>query len=511
MSKKNKQPDLKNISVTAPKPVSDNFFRYLRTQNLQISIVVAVSAILFYLIKFCFPLPDFFLDSYNYVLDAVKMPEVSYRPHGYGYFLQMVHNISTSAFFTVFVQYLAFLISSLFFFYSADYLFGMPRKAKTAALFLTVINPILLIQTNLISSDSLFSSLTVTWFGLCLWCIARPSWFVLVAQVAVLFCCFHVRYTAIYFPIIAVVFFLISKGKMIYKLVGIFLTLTMIYQTVEQQKDVMWDVTGTRVLSAFSGWQIANNVLCYYKKLDVDKGDFSSEESKVIDGYVKRHINELYFEGNNIGTHYLWTKNSPLKYYLNARGIPTGNTYFHEWCVASEPLNEYGWEIIRHDPIAYLRYFMWLNFKFNFVFPGTEILGNYDRYHAGIPPETKTWFGFTEDYLHCLYPDLQEEIIKPYPAISCVINLANVAFLIAFLVVVIKNRRNIDRDSLRLFLAWGIFYLSFVFFSLFSTLVLLRYLDPLFTLGIVMPFVMWEGVRRVRTSAREDKSTLQPS
>jgi hypothetical protein len=475
----------------------EDFKTYLLTNKKLILSGAAVSFTLFALLKVLFPDPDFFLDSYSYVEDAIKRPDITYRPRGYANFLSILHSISSAPLFTVFVQFIVFLLSSVFFVFSSDYLFGLPQKLKAVVFYLAIVNPILLLQTNLVSSDSLFCSLTVTWFTFCLWAIRRPNWFVLLAQVVLLLFCFHVRYTAMYFPAIAVAFFLFSKGNLVYKMAGIVLSCGLIYHSVEMQKEEMYRVTYVRMLSAFSGWQIANNVLCYYKEIDVRKEDLPTFDAENIDEFVKKFINDHYIEGNNIGTYYLWEPKSPLKYYLAARKERSGNSYFLEWCICAELFNDYAWAIIKQYPMAYVRYFMGGNLK-HYVYPNPEALDNYDRWHSAIPAGTKTWFGFNKDHLECRFPNLQEKIIAPYPAISFIINIANILVLALLLFFIIKYRKRADRDTLRLFFSWGTFYFSFVLFCLFSTIVLLRYLDPLFMLGLVMPFVLVERILRLR-------------
>ena len=188
--------------------LKDNFISYLRGQKLLLIVAGCLSVVLYPLLRYCYPLPDLFVDSVNYVLWAQYDLPVAYRPVGYSVFLQLVHGVSESSGAVVFAQYLLFVLSSVFFFFSVDYLFGLPKKLALPILVVILCNPILLFQSNLISSDSLFCSLTIVWLTTCLWIVKRPGWWPLIAQLLFLSLAFRVRYIAMFFPVVAIVAFI---------------------------------------------------------------------------------------------------------------------------------------------------------------------------------------------------------------------------------------------------------------------------------------------------------------
>ena len=495
-------------SKSAEDPVNENnFFIYLQGQKQLIRIACIIFVVIFIILKFCFPVPDFFLDSYNYVSDAVSEVDISYRAIGYPDFLRLTHCISGNANFTVFIQYILFFTSTLFCFFSCDYLYGVPKKLKLVAFYLALFNPLLILQTNLISSDSLFCSLTVTWFTFCLWIAKKNKPIALVMQVIFLLLCFHVRYTAVFYPIIACVVFLLSKGRFWYKIIGIVLSVSIIYFYVERQKSLSESEFNVRVFSGFSGWQIANNVLCYYKKIDVDNKSLPTLDTRNIDRLVKKFIDSIY-EDNYVDTKYMWNHNSPLKLYVRVRKTDRHESFFTEWICASKPLGEYGWEIVKQDPIAYVRYFMGTNFK-NYLFPNPEILSNYNALNSAIPAETKQWFDFDFDNLYCRFSDLQKWIIFLYPTIFFILNATNIIIIFSLLFSYLKLRGKVDIDTRNLFFFWCVFYFGYMVFCLFSTIVLLRYLDPLFTIGMIMPFVLLQQINNL--SARSSDSLSKPT
>lgn len=246
-----------------------SFLKYLAGQKWLLVQSLITFVALYGVLTFLFPLPDFFVDSFTYVDVANRHVNVSYRPLGYSDFLRMVHGISPNCHWLVFVQLFLFYSSTLLTFFSLDYLYGLPKKWSPVVFYLLLINPLLVLQANLVSSDSLFCSLTMVWISLCIWIINRPGYILAVLHTVVLFLCFYTRYTAIFYPVIACVVFLIAKGRYLYKITSVLVTLALIIGYVKYQEDTIERSAGVRVFSGFSGWQIANNVLCYYNKIDV--------------------------------------------------------------------------------------------------------------------------------------------------------------------------------------------------------------------------------------------------
>jgi hypothetical protein len=480
---------LNETTPSANSPIQkDTFWTYVRTQKKMILIASVISTACFTVLKYCFPYPDFFVDSINYVLWAVDKFDVAYRPTGYSYFLRLTHTISASATFTVFIQYLLFFLSSLFFFFSADYLFGLPAKLKWLLLIIIVINPILVFQTNLISSDSLFCSLTVSWFTLCLWIVRRPGWLVMMLQSLVLYLSFSVRYAAMFYPLITIVAFILSVSGKWYKLTGIALTAGSMLFAIERQANANEQETGTRTFSGFSGWQIANNALYCYKKISVNTIDLPTSQTQVIDALVKRYIDSVDAP-DAVGYVYLWDKNSPLKKYLHVKEYRDHIDYFKAWFAVSGPMSDYGWYIVRNYPGAFTRYYILPN-TLNYFYPDKEIMANYNASGITLSPETKAWFDMDADNLSCRFPDLQKNIIAVYPACSLLLNVFSIVAILLFLSRNFRSWKKTRREVRSLFLLWCCFYFVFMAFTIFATAVSLRYMDPFYIIGLVIPFIL---------------------
>jgi hypothetical protein len=466
----------------------DNFFRYLCNKKSLLVIAVCISACLFAILKYCYPLPDFFVDSVNYVLWAHYDLAVAFRPMGYSYFLQMMHSVSAGWGTLIFVQYFIFVLSSLFFFFSADYLFGVPKKLALPLMLAILCNPMLLLQTNLVSSDSIFCSLTVTWFTTCLWIIKKPGWWIWVAQLIFLYLAFKVRYSALFFPVISAIVFLFCKARRSYKITGIVATGAMIYLIVWYQQNLTEYATNTKTFSGFAGWQIANNALYCYPYIDLNPKDLPTQETRIVDECVRMKIDSVV-KDDNVGYVYLWDRQSPFKKYLGICAYRHHTNYLVSWFNASVGLKAYGWYIIRHYPAEFMKYFILPNCT-NYFYPPAEILDNYDNSSIKLPPETIAWFGFDNDHLRCTYPNLQNRIISVYPALSLILNLLNIGTILFILLGAILIWKKIASTSKALLIVWSCFYFGYMGFSIFASAVNLRFLDYLFVMGIVMPFIL---------------------
>ncbi len=477
-----------------PQIPKDNFWAYLITQKKLILIASVISAACFILLKYSFPYPDFFVDSSNYVLWALYKFNVAYRPTGYAYFLRFTHVISTNPGFTVFIQYLLFFISSLFCFFSTDYLFGLSEKSKHPLLIIIIINPLLIFQTNLISSDSLFCSLTVTWFTLCLWIIKKYNWSALILQLLFLYFSFEVRYTAMFFPLIAIAAFSFCTSKWSYKIIGIALTVSVFFYSVQRQKYLNEKETHAAVFSGFAGWQIANNALYCYKKINVDVNDLPSVYCQRIDFLVKHYIDSMAGPIDKPGAAFIWDNHSPLKAYCRSVEHYAQINYFVAWFAVSIPFNDYGWYIIRKFPKEFMRCYILPN-TINYFYPDPETLTNYNVSNMPLPQETKEWFNLDIDHIESRFPDLQYHIIKIYPAISLLLNVVNVVAIFLFFFRALPIWRKIPRHVRGLFLTWSLFYFSFMAFTIFASAVNLRFMDPVFILGFIIPVILIKQVQ----------------
>lgn len=466
-----------------------NRFAYLRENKKIIFTALGISAACFILLKLMYPLPDMFPDSLSYILWAKMDYEFQFRPVGYSRFLDFIHSyISESTMAVSVIQYLVFVVSCLFCFFSVDYLFRLPEKAKWILMVLLVFNPILVFQTNLIASDSLFCSLTVMWVTCCFWMVKQEKWWALAMQILLLYLAFRVRYTAMFYPFVAVIALLFFTRRIVYKVAGVLLTIGIIMAAKSKQEQAVFDVTGVRVFSGFSGWQLANNVLYYYDKIKVDTSEFPTMELKQVDMAVRYHYDSVD-KGPGIGSAFMWSKASPLKRFSRYYMQRYHAAYFPVWFRVSVLYQEYATLLIKQDPGAFLKYYIYPN-ALNYFYPETEQLRKYDADKLTLDTTAANWFNLESRKLYTNVPGLQEKVIAIYPTLSLILNLVNITAIVIFAIRLLKGWKRIPVNIKGLFVTWTMFFFGYMFFSIFATVVTLRYMDPLYIMGFVMPAIL---------------------
>ncbi len=466
-----------------------SFRSYLVSNKKLIRLASIVSVLFFLFLKIFFPYPDLYSDSLNYVLWAKDDFTVAYRPMGYSHFLQLVHAFSHGYNAITCIQYLLFFVTTTYLLLSADHLIGLPGKFRGILMVVSLANPLLLFQTNMISSDSLFCSLTVLWFTLCLWVLKKGTLWALVAQAFVLYLCIEVRYTALFYPLIAAVAFVASYTKLIYKISGITLTASIVFFAIEQQKDKTEQVLQVRMFSGFAGWQVANNALYCYKHIKIDNNDLPNVRTQFINRMVEQYIDSMGSH-DEVGSDFIWARRSPLKLCCVVLSKKSKIDYFLAWFVTSEELNNYGWYIIKKFPFAFARYFIWPNTK-KYFYPDKEAMSDYNCEQSVLPDDMKVWLGMDVNKPVCRIPHMQQYIIMLMPAVSGILNLLAIFVLLITGADHVSKRKQTARDSL-FFIMWSIFYVTFMAFTIFAAAVNLRFMDAMFVLAPVATIILWQ-------------------
>ncbi len=469
-------------------PPKTGFKTYLASNKKLIYTWLGISFAAFALLKVLFPYPDFFSDSFSYVQDAVNNNGFGFRPQGYPEVLLFLKNLSPSAGLVTFTQYLLFTFSSMLCVMICGYLYRLTTRQINIVMGIILLNPVLLLITNLISSDSLFCSLTVFWFTSLLWVIRKTTRANIVVHALLLLACLHLRYTALFYCGISAIAFLVSNGKIVLRAAGVVSSLAVIFGYVNWQENKIEDKFNVRVFSGFSNWQIANNALCYYKKIDVKSSELPRRDS-VIDLCVKKWIDNVYEDGH-LGTQYMWNKKSPLRMYMALRGHIEKEKYFPEWIWCSKDIGDYGRALVKQNPLAYVEYFMFPNFK-NYMVPDLEAVEDYNIYNLSLPKQTKEFYELDVDTLTPRFLHFERYLMAAFPYINCVLNMFNIFCIFIFLLLNWKRWKNLDRDIRGLFWVWTFFYFGYLLFSVASAYIVFRYLDIIFILGVIMPIGLY--------------------
>lgn len=449
------------------------------------------SIVQFIIFKLCYPFPDFMSDSYNYIESAALHLNVNLWPIGYAKFLELIHQISYSDTLLVSVQYLIVQLSLLYFFFTVKYLYN-PSALTVKILFIFIFfNPASLYLSNYVLSDALFGAITIVWLSILLWEIKSPTKLGLLIQVLLMGLAFTIRYTAIFYPLVAAIALLMTPIRRLEKPLWIaapaLLFIPFILFTQSQTKAV----TGTAEFSVFGGWQIANNALYMYGHIQVDSAQLPAE-TRGLDRMVKQYykwappgyINLEDFDG----TFFIKHSEAPLKQYM-VRHFPKehNQSSFMGWGKVSPIYNEYGAWLIRHYPLAFTQYYLWLNTKFYFN-PFLAQMGLYNLGEDSVWNYAQYWFHYSSPRVRSISRSFQSTIFSIYPPAFLLLNLyfAGCLSLLCFS----QKIRQLDPIFGKALLLLAGFTLINFGFSVFATPVVLRYeIIPmlfLFTFSILL-------------------------
>ncbi len=469
-------------------------FKEARQRNLLL-ITLIVNGLLLAGYKYFYPLPDFYSDSYGYVIAAVNHLEIFYRPLGYSHFLNFLHNWSDSSFFVVAVQYYLLSLASLFCFFTVDYFYRYRHKVIRIAVWaLITFNILYLPLANQVASDSLFTALTIIWFTLLLWVINRGNWLSLGLQVIVLMFAFEVRYNALYFLPVACICFLISKNKnVVYRIVGTAITVFAITWSYNRIKETTEQYTNAPIFAGFSGWLIANNALYIAPFIHLDTVEFEEPELRTVQQFVNIYKDSLepgelqMVKRNDLyGSVYLWSKKSPLKMYLRYYCNKNRVDYMAGWYQVSETFTAYGKHIIQRHVGEYIRYFLIPN-TVCYFFPSGGKLSTYNADGTTIADDTRAWFHFNSIELKPRgNTTLQQRIVAVYPAFHVVITVLGL-LLPAILLLRNKRKKILQKRQALFALYWYAFFLLDAGFSIIAIAIELRYQAAWFVLIFCVP------------------------
>ncbi|MBN8854616.1 MAG: hypothetical protein J0H07_22325 [Sphingobacteriales bacterium] len=436
------------------------------------ALIAAVATIVqFFLFKHFYPFPSFFQDSYTYLDVAAHGYSISYRPVGYSMFLILIHFITSSDTALVFVQYCTLQLAGLYLYRSIGLLYS-PWKVVRNILFLVLFfNPLSLYLANLVSSDALFTALTLVWLTELLWLMHEPSWGRLIRQLVLLVVIFYIRYNALCYPVITAAAFLFTRKGPGFKIAGIassVLTLVLGAMVIGQ---LTKEQTGVRVFSAFSGWQMANNALYVYPYVKVERDRLPSPECRELDSVVA-----AYFDASGPGrrghqlvdTWYMWDPGAPLKGYMRLRQRREHTSYFTAWNRVGPVFSQYGFYLLSHHPLVFSREYVWPSARM-FFYPPLDVLGRYNEGEGEVDVLAREWFRMKSTKVWARSFTAQGFVLGWAPALYLVLN---VAFAIAALLLLLKYGKGEFRAAMVL---TGVYFLVNAAFCIFSTPNVFRY------------------------------------
>jgi hypothetical protein len=453
-------------------------------QYLLLAVVVSIVQII--LFKIAYPFPDFISDSYNYIESAALHLDVNLWPIGYAKFLWFIHKINYSGTFLVCVQYFLLQAALAYLFFFIRSLFR-PSVFATRLLFIfLLVNPLSLYISNAVLSDAIFTALSIVWLVELTRQLVQPNVQNVFVMAIVVGIAFTLRYTAIYYPIISGLALLLSKNKVWVKVAGavaplLFMIPFVLFTQAETKK-----VTGTAEFSVFGGWQLANNALYMYNHIQVNSGDLPAG-SQGLDSMVRQYYKVMpawYFNFDDFpGTFFIKHAHAPLKQYmLRHYAKELDSNSFLGWGKVSPMYNAYGTYLIGHYPLAFARYYLWMNTK-NYFDPFLEKFNVYNLGEDSVWQPAQYWFHLKTPAVWSISKNFPGKLFYPYPPLFLMLN-AYFAGCMLWLLFTGKIRRLQPNFQRSLYFFSGFLLVNFAF-SIFATPVVLRYqLIPLMYLFV---------------------------
>lgn len=496
-------PQLKSLAddkKTAKAPDIQQTYRafiWSNKQNKQLLLASAIiSLLLFYLLTLAYPIPDMFSDGHSYIYAAALKEEVFYRPYGYSKFLRILYDFSQSVNFVVWVQHLLFILAGVFLLTSIDYLIGFKNKyIKWAGWILITINPLGLFVDLTVASDSIFTSITVLWMTTLLWIFVRPKWYWILLSILFLYWAFNIRYNALYYPFLfAIAILLTPRLKVLYKSGAILLAVMVILGTYKSTRDKVEQATGAEVFAGFEGWQMANNTLYYFNKVNFKIDPAEEPDIRTLDTLVRILLIDSFAshdtDGSTIGSGYIWSKKSPLKkfipYYRHKYKL---KSYYAAWYQVSKLYGDYARIIIAADPGAYFKYYILTNARCYFL-PDRESLQDFDATKEIYPETTRSWYKIRQEKPILFGYDYKKIFMAPYTLFNAALLIIGLGIPLLFL---FSQRRILRKkegvEAVAPVILWLLYYFANAAFSIIASIVVLRYQAPFFVLAICFTLI----------------------
>jgi hypothetical protein len=429
----------------------------------------------FVIFKLLYPFPDFISDSYSYIDTNLYHMKVNLWPIGYSLYLQLIHQLTSSDTFLVLTQYIFLQLSLQYFFFSFTYLYKISQRNTTILFLFLFFNPAFLYISNCILSDSVFCAISIVWFTQFLWMYRKPATRQIVIQSILIGIAFTIRYTAIYYPIVMIFGYMLSRNRIGNKVLGIVLPWVFILPFIFYTKQKTKEITGTAQFSVFGGWQLANNALYMYDHIKVDSTQLppgSVELDNLVRSFYKRVPKDYRDFQSFPGTYFIKIPYAVLKPYMFKHcTFSDAPGQFLAWGTVSPLYVSYGKYLILHNTFAFARYYLWLNVK-NYFIPHLEKFGSYNLGSDRMQYAAQYWFNLKSAAVHAQMPELQEHLFFFLPAFFMMLNIY---FMFSLMWLFFNGGLKMDSLYFRPILLFVIFIIINFCFSVFATPIVFRY------------------------------------
>lgn len=444
--------------------------------------------------KTYYPKANFMPDSYGYLEVAATNSDVGIWPVGYSKFLRVFSSFAHSDTLLTGFQYLFLELAALYFLFTLFYFFRPGKIIQPILCALVVINPLFLYTSNYVSSDALFNGLSIVWFTLLLWIIYRPKQSYIVWHAVILLILFTIRYNAIYYPLIAITAFGLSRQRLLPKITGIALSIVLVAFSFWYTSNKNLEQSGQRQFSAFGGWQLANNALYMYSHVNNRNSNVAGlahTPFHSLDSLVQQHLSKSsqikeLSDSAGLSFYFLWSERAPLKQYMHAQWKKDSTApYYKQWASMGPLYTDYAWYLIKKYPMQFVQYYLLPN-ALNYYAPPLEFLGVYNMGKDSVDRLAKNWFGYKDASVKRSSKGGKTTMLNQYPIVAAIVNISFLLGCIGF--IVFDGRQKLgSRFSKTLLLTFTLWLANFCF-SVFAAPIVMRY--QLFSMIICIPFVL---------------------
>lgn len=491
-------------------------FVFHRSNRLYLYAAAIILTISWLVFKYFYPHPNIIFDSYYYINAAVSQSRVGPWPIGYSWFLQGIHLFSHSAYTVLVAQYLIINLAFLYFFFTLRYWFGFNNITSVLLFLFLMLNPVYIFMSNLILSDILFTTLSLLWFTQLIWLIFRPATYMIFTHSLLLLAVFTVRYNALYYPVVGMLAFILSRQKKGVVIAGIALQLVVLGGFIQYTIHAMQKDYGVKSFSPFGSWKMANNALYIYE--NVYKNDSSGVPARfqALDNRVRTYFNnphykvDMYTNDATWGSFYMWMHPSPLiQYMFSIYGKDHMNLNFVKFAPVSPLYGDYGSYIIKKYPGAFFRYFIIPNMV-RYINPPQEVLVDafnpfsLRRDYLGAP--AVQWYQLKTIRVRPSLIQFRTQLFILYPALSTFIHYAFVLSCICF--YFLKSFRRLLHPLLYSLLVVTILWLADFAFNVTASGAVLRY--QMFIMTIEFSFALIFVQYILENTAAREKAAAGP-
>ena len=400
---------------------------------------IAAFIIQFIIFKFRYPFANYMPDSYSYLQAAYDNVDVNMWPVAYSKFLRLISVFTHSDKIVVGIQYLFMQCSALLFLFTFFYFQPPGKITRRILLFFFLFNPVPLFIANYISADALFIGLSLLWLTSLIWTIYQPRPWLVFIHAILLLACFTVRYNAIYYPLISLAAYILSRQAWKWKVAGVALGTGLVLLSITWTSNKMQAETGKREFSAFGGWQLANNALYMYQHIPPKERGQVPARFASLEKDVRQHMDTLskvkFSHEDSVNSYfYLWSGRGPLIHYLSTQYKKDSTTpYFKRWASEGPLYADYARYLIMKYPLQFAQEFMMPN-AVKWAVPPTEFLGMYNMNEENVGKLAKDWFNYkTQKVQDHKKKDTGIAATEWYPIFSALVNVLLIMGLIGII------------------------------------------------------------------------------